>query len=62
MEAEKSVTGMGWKLSGSGKSQGIFDAVVIAHNGKCANRYVFGVCEHPLTSPFTDTTSWKPKY
>lgn len=28
----------GWQLSGNGKALGVFDAVVIAHNGKCANR------------------------
>ncbi|PSC72920.1 hypothetical protein C2E20_4073 [Micractinium conductrix] len=28
----------GWLLSGRGRDQGLFDAVVIAHNGKCANR------------------------
>lgn len=32
--------GLGWKLSGEGRQQGVFDAVVIAHNGKCANRLV----------------------
>lgn len=28
----------GWQLSGAGKDQGTYGAVVIAHNGKCANR------------------------
>lgn len=28
----------GWKLEGRGREQGFFDAIVIAHNGKCANR------------------------
>ncbi|KAI3979831.1 hypothetical protein MKX01_013926 [Papaver californicum] len=27
-----------WYLSENGKPQGQFDAIVIAHNGKCANR------------------------
>ncbi|GAB4820527.1 hypothetical protein N2152v2_007573 [Parachlorella kessleri] len=27
-----------WRLMGKGRDQGLFDAVVIAHNGKCANR------------------------
>ena len=27
-----------WQLVGRGREQGLFDAVVIAHNGKCANR------------------------
>ncbi|KAK4755494.1 hypothetical protein SAY87_009251 [Trapa incisa] len=27
-----------WHLSENGKNQGAFDAIVIAHNGKCANR------------------------
>lgn len=30
----------GWQLIGNNRNQGVFDAVVIAHNGKCANRYV----------------------
>ncbi|KAF5828131.1 hypothetical protein DUNSADRAFT_18171 [Dunaliella salina] len=30
----------GWQLQGERKDQGAFDAVVIAHNGKCANRLV----------------------
>jgi hypothetical protein len=30
----------GWQLSGAGRDQGTFGAVVIAHNGKCANRSV----------------------
>jgi hypothetical protein len=30
----------GWQLTGVGKDQGTYGAVVIAHNGKCANRYV----------------------
>lgn len=30
--------GRGWQLTGANRSQGVFDAVVIAHNGKCANR------------------------
>ncbi|KAL4432882.1 hypothetical protein ABPG77_008208 [Micractinium sp. CCAP 211/92] len=30
--------GEGWRLEGRGRDQGIFDVVVIAHNGKCANR------------------------
>lgn len=29
-----------WRLVGRGREQGMFDAVVIAHNGKCANRLV----------------------
>ncbi|KAG2425864.1 hypothetical protein HYH02_014928 [Chlamydomonas schloesseri] len=37
MQAEE---GRGWALSGEGRSQGVFDAVVVAHNGKCANRLV----------------------
>jgi hypothetical protein len=28
----------GWQLTGVGKDQGTYGAVVIAHNGKCANR------------------------
>eukprot|EP00879_Flechtneria_rotunda_P025031 GHRR01026564.1.p1 GENE.GHRR01026564.1~~GHRR01026564.1.p1 ORF type:complete len:266 (+),score=81.45 GHRR01026564.1:113-910(+) len=28
----------GWQLTGNNKGQGTFGAVVIAHNGKCANR------------------------
>lgn len=32
--------GRGWALSGEGRSQGVYDAVVVAHNGKCANRLV----------------------
>jgi predicted NAD/FAD-dependent oxidoreductase len=28
----------GWQLLGRGRSQGYFDAVVISHNGKCANK------------------------
>ncbi|PRW18398.1 hypothetical protein C2E21_9262 [Chlorella sorokiniana] len=31
-------TADGWQLFGRGLDQGTFDAVVIAHNGKCANR------------------------
>jgi len=38
IEAVKDGEKMGWKLLGSGRSQGVYDAVVIAHNGKCANR------------------------
>ena len=30
----------GWKLSGKNKELGMFDVVVIAHNGKCANNLV----------------------
>ncbi|WIA18940.1 hypothetical protein OEZ85_003609 [Tetradesmus obliquus] len=30
----------GWQLTGNNKGQGTFGAVVIAHNGKCANRLV----------------------
>jgi len=30
----------GWHLTGEKRDQGHFDAVVIAHNGKCANRLV----------------------
>lgn len=30
----------GWQLTGVGKDQGTYGAVVIAHNGKCANRLV----------------------
>ncbi|KAJ9527524.1 hypothetical protein QJQ45_025751 [Haematococcus lacustris] len=30
----------GWQLQGEGRPQGIFDFVVVAHNGKCANRLV----------------------
>ncbi|KAG2436952.1 hypothetical protein HXX76_006468 [Chlamydomonas incerta] len=37
MQAEE---GRGWALSGEGRSQGVYDAVVVAHNGKCANRLV----------------------
>lgn len=33
----------GWRLMAKGRDQGVFDAVVIAHNGKCANRLVGGV-------------------
>jgi hypothetical protein len=32
------VPGKGWQLTAANRSQGFFDAVVIAHNGKCANR------------------------
>lgn len=46
-----------WKLLGRGREQGLFDAVVIAHNGKCANRlaapagipqvrWAAGQCQH----------------
>lgn len=28
----------GWQLTGVGRDQGTYGAVVIAHNGKCANR------------------------
>jgi predicted NAD/FAD-dependent oxidoreductase len=28
----------GWRLTGAGRDQGTFGAVVVAHNGKCANR------------------------
>jgi hypothetical protein len=38
MDAVEEGDKMGWRLTGLGKSQGIYDAVVIAHNGKCANR------------------------
>lgn len=31
-----------WRLLARGRDQGAFDAVVIAHNGKCANRLVGG--------------------
>lgn len=30
----------GWQLTGNNKGQGTYGAVVIAHNGKCANRQV----------------------
>ncbi|KAF6245554.1 hypothetical protein COO60DRAFT_1278564 [Scenedesmus sp. NREL 46B-D3] len=30
----------GWQLTGNSRGQGTFGAVVIAHNGKCANRLV----------------------
>jgi predicted NAD/FAD-dependent oxidoreductase len=30
--------GRGWLLKGKGTDQGCFDFVIIAHNGKCANR------------------------
>lgn len=33
----------GWRISAKGKGQGVFDAVVIAHNGKCANRLSAGM-------------------
>jgi predicted NAD/FAD-dependent oxidoreductase len=33
-----SARGNSWQLSENGQSEGTFDAVVIAHNGKCANR------------------------
>ncbi|GFR40845.1 hypothetical protein Agub_g1494 [Astrephomene gubernaculifera] len=36
----QAVEGRGWELQGEGRSQGVYDAVVIAHNGKCANRLV----------------------
>ncbi|KIY93368.1 hypothetical protein MNEG_14594 [Monoraphidium neglectum] len=36
--ARVAATPKGWQLTGNNKSQGHFDAVVIAHNGKCANR------------------------
>ncbi|KXZ45236.1 hypothetical protein GPECTOR_57g526 [Gonium pectorale] len=36
----EAVEGRGWELHGEGRSQGVYDAVVIAHNGKCANRLV----------------------
>lgn len=36
----------GWQLTGVGKDQGTYGAVVIAHNGKCANRWV---CKHSTT-------------
>lgn len=32
------VSAGGWKLTGANANQGHFDAIVIAHNGKCANR------------------------
>ena len=28
----------GWQLTGKNRNLGGYDAVVIAHNGKCANR------------------------
>ncbi|GIL48091.1 hypothetical protein Vafri_4787 [Volvox africanus] len=37
MQAEE---GRGWALQGEGRLQGVYDVVVIAHNGKCANRLV----------------------
>ncbi|GLC50732.1 hypothetical protein PLESTB_000425900 [Pleodorina starrii] len=37
MQAEE---GRGWSLQGEGRNQGLYDVVVIAHNGKCANRLV----------------------
>jgi hypothetical protein len=40
--ARVAATPKGWQLTGNNKSQGHFDAVVIAHNGKCANRCGFG--------------------
>lgn len=36
--ARASAAAQGWQLTGNNKSQGFYDAVVIAHNGKCANR------------------------
>ncbi|KAI8462978.1 MAG: hypothetical protein J3K34DRAFT_527354 [Monoraphidium minutum] len=36
--ARASAAPAGWQLTGNNKSQGVYDAVVIAHNGKCANR------------------------
>lgn len=33
-------TGDAWQLEARGRPRGEFDAVVIAHNGKCANRLV----------------------
>ena len=51
MDAVEGPTG-GWRLTGGNKSQGVYDAVVIAHNGKCANRCV-GV--HGAVSKCLDT-------
>jgi hypothetical protein len=31
-------TPRGWRLSARGREQGLFDAVALAHNGKCLNR------------------------
>lgn len=36
--SEARFTPDGWRLAGCGRDQGVYDAVVIAHNGKCANR------------------------
>jgi len=33
----------GWQLTGNNKGLGTYGAVVIAHNGKCANRWVGSV-------------------
>ena len=35
----------GWQLTGNNKGQGTYGAVVIAHNGKCANRLVVMLCQ-----------------
>jgi hypothetical protein len=46
----------GWVLQGEGRSQGVYDFCVVAHNGKCANRCVpsllVGISEQPLWLPF----------
>lgn len=34
----------GWQLTGGAKDQGTYGAVVIAHNGKCANRCAVQHC------------------
>ncbi|GAX81511.1 hypothetical protein CEUSTIGMA_g8939.t1 [Chlamydomonas eustigma] len=45
----ESIDNQGWRLMGEGKSLGIYDAVVIAHNGKCANR-LMGPTGAPLVA------------
>jgi hypothetical protein len=47
----------GWQLTGVRKDQGTYGAVVIAHNGKCANRWVLrrkrpGLCAAVLLAPY----------
>ncbi len=38
LNSSSSGGGFGWKVLARGVDQGVYDAVVIAHNGKCANR------------------------
>ncbi len=38
LNSSSSGGGFGWKVLARGVDQGVYDAIIIAHNGKCANR------------------------